>query len=202
MKRFNIKMTALGLVALAMTACSSHPDVEGSWMGQPTKLAQTGTPDVSGILANSQVMTTMVFAPSESDSSKGSVTLMSDISVMDAIGPNDLILQTYELSVSATAAISGTYQFTDEDDMAIALDNNTLTVKVDPSAVTFNANMVTGGQDPQLDTIKPQLAQSYTVSIGTEMQAYYATFQRVDDIHVHDGMLTCEINDRDYTFRK
>ena len=201
MNRFTLS-AALVCSLACLTACSGHPDVEGQWTGQPTKLAQTGTEDVSGILVNSQVATNMIFTPSEGDSSKGSVTLNSDVTVMDEIGPNDLIVQTYELSVAATTSIQGTYTFIDDDDMAVVFDNSTLVVNVDPKAVTFNMNAITGGQDPQLDTLKPQLAQSYSVSIGNEMRAYYSTFQHIDDIYVKNGIMTCEINDRDYTFNQ
>lgn len=164
------------------------------------RLTQAGEPGVAGTIANSQVNTRLTFVPDDS-----TVVLNSDINVMDVIGPNDLFINTYELSVSATASIRGKYTLErdgDDYNVIIAFVDTTLAVDVDPQAVTFNTNALTGKQQPELDTLRPHLAQNYCVSIRNDLHEYYSNFQHLEDVRVKDNILSLELADRDCTFRR
>lgn len=200
-----IRYTFLSIIAATIfTACSGTPDVEGSWVGAPSQLTPSGTAGVTGPVANSQVVTRITFNPSADDSSRGTVTLNSDINIMDEIRQvGEIPLDApYEISVSAIATINGSYHFEDEDDIVIALDNNSLNVQLDPDAVKFTANALTGEQNPEISSLKNGFYWDFSSSITSDMRLEYARYQKISDVKVRDGIMSCEINDQDLSFRK
>lgn len=206
MKIFKTAAVA-AVAALAMTSCDGTPDVAGSWNIPATSLSQTGTQDApGGVLVNSLVTTTVTFTPDKDNNRQGTITLNSMVNIDDtwSLANDTDILQTYEVSVAGTASISGTYQFVnDEDDeMTASFDFANMSVNVDPEAVKFRTNVLDGQQSPELDTLKDGKLAEYTRDLNGKLKAYYTQFQKIDDIKVTDGMMSCEIGDRDFTFRR
>lgn len=207
MSKTKLLKTACACAAAAMTlcmaSCDKTPDLTGVWEGAPSQLMQSGTRDVSGTLASSQIASRIIFTPSQDNKRMGSVSITSDITLMDAVPADSMVVSTYEVSVSATSSIAGTYHFEDgdDDDVLIALDNSTLQVNVDPEAVTYNVNVLDGVQSPELEKMRPALAQRYQQHLKTALQLEYAKYQKLNDVKVKNGILSCEINDRDFSFR-
>lgn len=111
----------------------------------------------------------------------------------------------YQVDVAATASIRGRYvaEDDDDDDILLHLDPSTLQVNVDPAGVTFSENILTGLQRPTLDSLTMQTVDAWRVLITSAIRDEFYKYQKIDDIKVHHGdMLSCEVADRDYTFRR
>ncbi len=201
MKTLNTAILAFAAAAM-MCACDRTPDISGTWAGTAQPFGQTGTPGVTGTLANAQIANNLTFILAAGDKHAGNVEVTSDITLIDAVPFDSAMVAPYELSVSAVASATGTYRFTDDDEIIIAIDPATISVSVDPEAVTYSENVITGAQAPAVDSIRPQLAETYRMRLLPFVRNQYGTLQKIDDIKVHVDMLSCEINDRDYTFRR
>lgn len=189
------------IVMVCLVACDTTPNVEGTWIGAPVRIDSASSADVLGPVADCQVASTFNFVAS--DKSNGTVNITSDITMLDAVdAPVDSPIATYEISVSATASISGTYTFTDDDDMVLTLDYSTLTVHLDPEAITYNQNLLDNTQAPAIDSLRPILADRYRKAITSQIRADYAKYQHMEDVKINNSILTCEVDDRDMSFRK
>lgn len=201
MKIQYLAIAVIGL-AFAFASCEQNAKISGTWSGTPEHFGQTGTADVSGTVAYSQIVSRLQFDPQDDKNQTGTIGITSDITIMDDIAPDSSVVNTYEASISATASIEGTYRFTSDDDIAVALDFNTLQVYVDPEAVTYNIDVLTQEQEPKLEAMRQSLARKYADRIKMMLRAEYAKYQKIDDIKVSHGIMSCEINDHDYTFRQ
>ncbi len=194
---------AVALTAI-FTSCDGKPDVEGTWAGTMQQLAPGGQDGVTGPLVNSTVVTRIQFIPIPSDSIDGNIVLYSDISAQDEIAEyNGISLDVpYEVSVAATSNIKGTYKFVDDDDIAVYLDDSTLEVSIDPKAVKFTANVLTGEQNPEIENLREGQYWRFNSDIMANMRLVYAKYQHISDIEIKDNILSCEVDDRDMTFRR
>lgn len=192
------------LLSVIFSACDSKPDVEGTWVGTMQQLSPTGQEGVTGPLVNSSVVTRIQFLPMPSDSIDGKIVLMSDISAQDEIAEyNGVSLDVpYEVSVAASSSIEGTYKFADDDDIAIFLDNSTLQVTIDPKAVKFTSNALTGQQNPEIENLREGQYWRFNSDIMANMRLVYSKYQNLSDVKIKDNILSCEVSDRDMTFRK
>lgn len=201
-----MKSTITAIICLAgvslLSSCDRTPDVSGTWGGTAVSISQTGVPGVSGTLADAQIANSLTFIPATDNKHSGNVELLSEITLIDAVPFDSTLVAPYEISVSAIATATGTYRFTDDDEMIIAIDPGSIRVSVDPEAVTYSENVLTGDQAPAIDSIRPSLADAYRVRLLPLVRNEYGAFQSIDDIKVHSDMMSCEINDRDYTFRR
>lgn len=176
---------------LLLSSCDNREKVEGSWESSPMKL------DVPGTATSSATMN-YVFGKD------GSVTLSSDINLTEPVNKQvDEILMEYQVSVSATASIQGTWQYAhnENDEVIIVFDNNSFALNIDPEAVTFSQNILDGGQTPETETMKQQAIDKYNAMLTPVMKARFTSFGRLDDIKVQNNILNCEIEDHDYFFR-
>lgn len=189
--------------ALAFAACERTPQVEGTWIGAPMRTDGTTSQSVLGPAVDCTVASNLIFTPDNDDAKSGSINITSDINLLDAVNaPVESPIDTYEISVSATASIQGTYTFTDHDDIAVTLDYSTLTVHLDPNAVTYNQNLIDGRQIPELDSLRTSLADKYRASISQQLRTEYAKYQHIDDVKIKHSILSCEVADRDLSFRR
>ena len=195
-----IASMAMALIT-GLTACEKQADIAGTWAGSPSQFApeDQGTP--AGTTANSMITTRMTFIPVEGDNSQGTVEVASDLSLTEAVPFDSTIVAPYEMSVAGTAVISGVYHFDDNDEVVMSLDPSTLNVNIDPQTVAYSENLITGAQAPQIERLKPAIAAAMKAKITPMLQAYYARYQRIEDIKVKNGLMSCEIGDRDYTLR-
>lgn len=196
----------LSVIAISMTSCDGDErNIEGSWVSGEDRLFLN-----EKSLADCQVASQFTFTPDENDRSHGTVTINSDITIQDAVKPTaevDSIISEYEITITAQSQISGTYSFSDDDDVVIALDSKTLNVSIDPEAVKFASNLISGQQSPAVEPIpRKEIADKYTPQVRGALSELYKKYAKLSDIKIKHNILSCEIDengqDRDMTFRR
>ena len=200
MKLLSITVIMTMIAAIAISSCGDRPDIVGSWSGMPSR--------IDGISAASNADATIsitFFADDNSDNDSGSLMISALIDADQPVsGPESFNNSPYEVSVAATATIKGNWTFEDheDDDVLITLDPNTLAVNVDPNGVTFSSDILTGTQQPQLDSLTTATADMWKQSIAKSIGNSFYNIRKISDIKIKNGIMSCEINDRDITFRK
>ncbi len=192
-------LTVLGAL-IFISSCSRTDRFAGEWMGTPTRMM-----DIPG--ASDATSTICIdFAPSSDVRRGGDVLMSATIDVSQAVTGSVISPDApYQVDVAATASIRGRYvaEDDDDDDILLHLDPSTLQVNVDPAGVTFSENILTGLQRPTLDSLTMQTVDAWRVLITSAIRDEFYKYQKIDDIKVHHGdMLSCEVADRDYTFRR
>lgn len=196
-----ISCSILALSAALLSSCDNRVDISGVWSGTPSRIENIDGAD----LANATM--TLVFSnDSVNNPDKGgNVFISALIDANQAVSSKDATLDApYEVSVAATATITGTwsYEAGEDDDIVIVLDPQSMQVKVDPHGVTFSNDVLTGTQQPVLDSLSHATANAWTKSISAAMSDKFYSLSKISDIKISNGIMSCEINDRDYTFRK
>lgn len=195
---FNCNFLALSVLMLA--SCNSNPDISGVWVGTPMHLDNIGAADQA-----SATMTFIFANDSVAGHECGTVKISALINAEQAVSAqNSTVDAPYEVSVAATAAIDGrwSYEEKDDDDIILAFDPQSLQVRVDPDGVAFSENLLTGSQQPVTDSLTTATAQAWTKSVSTAMSDTFHSISKISDIKIKNGILSCEINDRDYCFRR
>lgn len=183
-----------------ISSCSRTDRFAGEWMGTPTRMMDIpGASDATSTIS-------IDFAPSADVRRGGDVLMSATIDVSQAVTGSVISPDApYQVDVAATASIRGRYvaEDDDDDDILLHLDPSTLQVNVDPAGVTFSENVLTGLQRPTLDSLTMQTVDAWRVLITSAIRDEFYKYQKIDDIKVHHGdMLSCEVADRDYTFRR
>lgn len=192
-------LTVLGAL-IFISSCSRTDRLAGEWMGTPTRMMDIpGASDATSTIS-------IDFAPSADVRRGGDVLMSATIDVSQAVTGSVISPDApYQVDVAATASIRGRYvaEDDDDDDILLHLDPSTLQVNVDPAGVTFSENILTGLQRPTLDSLTMQTVDAWRVLITSAIRDEFYKYQKIDDIKVHHGdMLSCEVADRDYTFRR
>lgn len=191
------KILNLGIAAVlaaGLASCSDDDKILGEWLGAPTRINIGGT-------ADTQVTPRLTFVAGQ-DASEGSITIASDIAILDVIPSNDSLVSPYEISVSGTAEIKGTYRIVDDDEILINLDNASLTVNIPVSAISFDESRFTERLIPeQIEGHKAQIAHRFESRVRHSLGVELLQYSRLDDVKINKDLLMCEINDRDVTFR-
>ncbi|MDD6722927.1 MAG: hypothetical protein PUE10_03400 [Bacteroidales bacterium] len=196
------------MVVLCLAACSRLANIEGTWNGAPVRYEQptaSGAVGSDGAVATNvftQIATNMTFVPDAQKSGAGTVEFMSNVDVINTVPFDGKLVDPFEINIGATAVCTGTYHFEDQDDIVIAIDPASIKVDIDPQAVNYSENIATGQDAAQIDSLRPALVRQYTRQLLPVMKDYYSKITRIDDIKVKDGIMSCEINDRDLTFRR
>ena len=199
---------AAAVVVLCLAACSRLANIEGTWNGAPVRYEQPTAPGAVGsdgaVATNvsTQIATNMTFVPDAQKSGAGTVEFMSNVDVINTVPFEGKLVDPFEINIGATAVCTGTYHFEDQDDIVIAIDPASIKVDIDPQAVNYSENIATGQDAAQIDSLRPALVRQYTRQLLPLMRDYYSKITRIDDIKVKDGVMSCEINDRDLTFRR
>ncbi len=135
--------------------------------------------------------------PAGTENAPGSVCLSSIIDITQPVNPAPGSFdQPYEVSIAATASVGGTWHYKgDEDDeLLLSLDLKSISVTVDPAGVTYTENLLTGMQQPQLDSLTAATASQWKAQLMAAMRKEFARYTVLDDIEVNrDGILSLEI---------
>ena len=185
---------------IAVTACSRDERLAGTWQGNPEKLiAVNGASDASTTV-------TLDFVPDQGRKGTGTLNISAVINAEQAVkGAVDAVVEPYEASVAATASITGRYavEDRDDDDLVVSFDPTSMDVNIDPSGVTFSENAITGMQQPTLDSLSRATSQHWRTALTPAIREVFNRYRRIEDIKVHhDNIMSCEVADRDYTFRR
>lgn len=192
------KILNLGIAAVlaaGLVSCSDDDKILGEWLGAPTRVNIGGT-------ADTQVTPRLTFVAGQ-DASEGSVTIASDIAILDVIPSNDSLVSPYEISVAGTAEIKGTYRVADDDEILINLDNASLTVNIPSSAISFDESQFTQRLIPeQIKGRKTEIARRYETRVRHTLGVELLRYSRLDDVTFDKDLFTCEIDDRETMFRR
>ncbi len=193
-----ILASGLTIAVATLTSCDRHADVVGSWTGMPERsLAVAGAID-----ATSTISLDLAQQPASNAKDNGLLTISAVIDANQPVTGGDIENAAYEVSVAASASMTGSWTFIDDDDIAVSLDPATFTINVDPDGVTFAEDIVSGMQEPQLDSLSAVTATRWQNAIGPAIKTEFLKYGKLDDIKIKNGIMTFEINDRDYTFRR
>lgn len=172
-------------------------DVTGVWQSTPEALNDNSA--ISGSIVDTfefgEVGTTA------SDAISGPITISGMVNVTTQVVSDTTGVQPTGLSASAHTTVYGTWTVIDEDEISISLDFATLTVDVDPEAVTVNMNTF-GTAEPQLDSIRPALVASIEAGLKQALTLRYGSLTHFDDVKVKGNLLKYEVNDEDFVLTR
>ncbi len=191
-------IATLGIIA-AISGCAHTDRFAGTWQGNPERMENV--PGASDAVSTM----TIDFAPDASDKSKGIIDIMAVMEISQEVtGIVENMNVPYQTNVTATATISGQYTSDDDgEDLLVSFDPASMKVNVDPSGVSFSENLVTGVERPVLDSITASTADRWRVILSAAIRDRFNSYRHIEDIKVHHGdMMSCEIEDRDLTFRR
>ncbi len=185
--------------AATLTSCENKSAFIGSWTAASPSPIGAEIPAASSATS----LLSVDFQKNPSDGNSGPVYFTSIIEATQPVtaqATEDLsTVSPYEVSVSATAAINGTWHFkdADKDDLLITFDMSSLSVDVDPSGVAFSENMLTGAQQPMVDSLTNATAARWKSQIEAAVKTNLARFTELEDIEVsgNGSALSFEIKD-------
>jgi len=193
----------IGLIigAGCVVSCSKKTDFTGVWTATTPEDITASVPAASS--ATSLISVSFVEDGAKEDG--GSVALSSIINVNQPVSGGSLSIDSpYEVNVAATASLGGTWIYEDgsDDDILLSLDLSTLKVNVDKNGVSFTQNMLTGAQQPQIDSLTAVTAEIWKNQLTHAMTKEFSRFRKLDDVKVHKGqVLTFEVENPDMTFQ-
>lgn len=184
---------------LVVSSCSKSDRFAGVWQGNQERI------DNVREASDASTTVTLDFAPSQENSGTGTVSITAVIEVEQPVNGTFGLDEAYQTNVSATASITGRYvtEDNDDDDIIITFDPSSLKVNVDPDGVTFSENVATGMQQSMLDSLTEATADHWRAILTPVMRDVFGRYTKIEDIKVHHSdFLSCEVADRDYTFRR
>lgn len=185
-------------IACAATSCDESKklaeNMQGTWTGAPDKLVDDHASSASYIPVYTFIK--------DNDKNGGTVMVNALISASGTTDGSNAIATPYSLSASGRATLSGTWRATDDDDVALILDTNTLNVTVDPDAVVMSMPNSGENNQPAIDSLKPQIINVLQLQMSQAIRNKLMTINKIDDIKIKHDMMTCEINHTDYTFQR
>lgn len=195
-----LQLFAAAALAAACTACSGVPDINGAWTSTPTRIDN----EIAIASDATSVLTVDFDAPKGARS--GGVTLSAVINANQPVeaGATDGFDEPYEVSVTATATIAGQWscEGDDCDDIVIFLDRSTLAVSVDPDGVVYSQNLLSGMEQPRVDSLTAVTAERWRSAVRTAATSQFIALDKLDDVKVTGDILSCEVGKRDLTFHR
>lgn len=190
-------LAALFVASASISSCSKQEQFAGQWQGAPENIQIQGA-------ANATATVTLDFAPAPGQKGQGNVNISA---VINASWPatSDGIDRAYQANIVATASASGRYVAEDKDydDIILSLDPSTFAVNVNRDGITYAENVLTGVQQPVLDSLTTTTAERWRQIITPVVRTLFNSYTTIDDIEVHhNDILKCEIGDKDYVFNR
>lgn len=202
MKSPRFALACLGAAAIlsSLVSCNSETklasDITGTWATTPDRIIDKDAMEATAVRM-------FQFSPSAPDGKSGDLQMTALVSITNAMpGDPAAIIEPYTVTASALANISGIWAVVDRDKVSLHFDASTLDVRVDTAAVMVSVNSITGATSSSLDSIKPAMAASLKKQITDAVSAQVFNINALDDIKITGGLLSCEINKRDITFRR
>jgi hypothetical protein len=186
-------------IAAVLTSCKSVPDISGEWLSsQPAHLDVADGTDT-------QMLNRLIFTPDAAGSRTGKVTIKSDVNIVAPLPLTEVLVEPYQISITAQAMIDGTYAFDDGDDdeLTIKLDQSSLKVEVSPLAQVSRENMLTQQQVPEVDAMKTAMIDKYKTLVERALSIEYGRFSHLEDLDLKNPQtLKFEIQDQDLYFNR
>lgn len=190
----HILIGALAVAGLSMASCSKSTAFLGEWTAETPADITRSAP--AATKATSTVSINFSLNDSVRGGKGGTVLLTSIISATQPVEPGVTIEQGYEVNVAATASLAGTWRYEDDsdDDLILSLDPSSLNVDVDNNGITFTQNLLTGAQQPTIDSLTTATAALWKAELTKAMRTEFSRYSKLDDVKVSkDGVLSLEI---------
>ena len=183
---------------LTLSSCTGKEklarEVKGTWSSAPEQIQNTGA-------SQTTMVRVIDFAPA-ADSAEGTLTMTALITVDNVLPSSDKIDTPLTITASGAATVNGVYQAKDDDDIIINLDYSTLQVSIDPQAVQLNYNILTDNDTSALETLRPGAMQLATKQIEQCARIVFANINEIEDIRIHNDLMSCEMGHKDLSFRR
>lgn len=191
-------ISSIVMASLSLTSCNERQklsqELSGSWSGQPETLTDTSA-------ARATMTRILAFTPT-GDAGEGDVTITAMITVENTMPATDSIVTPLTITASGVATITGVYQAKDDDDIIINLDTSSLTVNVDPDAVQMNYDILSQNDDATMAKLRGAAAILADQQINHAARVSLLNLATIEDIHVNNNLMKCEIGNRDIVFRR
>lgn len=199
-KTLFIITAAASFIAASLASCSRNENFLGSWTEEKPRDITALVPAAS--TATSQL--SLDFTQGEAgESSNGPVYISSVISLQQPVDANPSVISGYEVSVAATASVSGVWSYKpgSNNDIVITLNPSTFRVDVDNHGVTFTENLLTEQEKPVLDSLSQATAEQWKAQLTPAMEQEFNSLNNLSDVKVeHPGTLTFKTEDPEVTY--
>ncbi|MDE6266879.1 MAG: hypothetical protein K2M07_05975 [Muribaculaceae bacterium] len=186
------------LIILGFSSCDSRQslakNIKGSWTSAPDKITDTGTMSTGVIRLMDFIKT-----PSEAG---GDFIMTAMVSVSSQLPMTDSVAEPVSITASGIATIRGTWAAHDDDEIAVVVEPGTFDIQVDSSAVVLSSNYLFNEKTSDMATLKPSAIEMVRNQIRETVQNDFLSIRKIDDIKIYDNMMSCEINDVDFTMRR
>lgn len=196
-----ITLMAFAAIALALTGCNEAKklagEVAGTWSSTPQML-------VNDPGSQATFIESITFV-NDSTGVGGAVIISSMVSSTGSLQGNGALIQPFEMAASARAEVTGTWVADDDDEIILRLDVSKMTVAVDPSGLVLSTNALTGQEQPDATSLKPEMAKMVEGAVRRQLVARYSEMTRLDDVKVRTDqtgvkMLKFEVGKKDYEY--
>lgn len=189
---------ALAAASLLFSSCDNKEKLSkalnGVWAGAPEQITDTGA-------AKASMIRSFEFTPT-GNSGEGNVTMTVFITVENTMPASDSIVTPLTITATGSATLTGVYQATDDDEIKVNLDASLPTVDVDPDAVQLNYNVLTDASASNVSALKSGAEILVRQQISHAAQKVFSDLTEIDDIKISRNLMSCEINQKDLTFRR
>lgn len=197
-----VPLIELLAVSSVIVSCSNSEarlakEISGVWQGTPEAFS-----DNSAITAT--IIDFYEFSPATKTADgtlSGSVTVTGMVNTTTQIVGDDTSTEPLSFSAAARTSITGTWTVIDDDEISLSFDPQSLTVKVDPDAITDNTISL-GTTFPSVDSIRPGLDKTIEHGIRSALTNRYASMRLMDDVKVNGTLLKYESNHEDFVLTK
>ena len=129
-------------------------------------------------------------------STSGPLVLTSLVDISQQLPADTLIIaEPYDVSVAASTSLRGTWTLMDDDEIAIAVDLNTLQVNIDQNGVTFSQNILTRANAATVDSLTQVSVNYWKREISRAWKYEMSHVNYLEDVEVSPdrNMLTFEV---------
>lgn len=194
---FFVVLAVVGALS-TVSSCSQNESLGGTWQGNPERIME-----VEGASFASSTMTLDFVAGDKNGTGRVDMNSVINVTIPQSIGEG--VLDGYEANVTAIATMTALYAREDgsNDDYMLSFNPSSLEVSIDPASVSFSENMQAATPQAQLDSLSRVVADRWQSELAAVAREQFQRYSRIEDVKIHHtDMMSCEVDDRDQTFRR
>jgi len=178
---------AVAMLAACLSSCGNGDNFIGSWTASAPVSLQADIPAASSA-------TSLISLDFSKGDSGNRVYLSSLVNATQPVTFDSIasVDAPYEVSVSAVASVSGTWSRSGDDDLLLAFDLSSLKVEVDPAGVMFTQNMITGANQPAVDSLTARTAAIWRSQIERAVRSSLIRYSKLEDVEVDRDRTTLQ----------
>lgn len=193
-RSFIFSLAATVAAGLVATSCSDD-NLIGSWTASaPVNI----TADIPAASTATSLMS-IDFMKGQNGTREGTFYMSSLVNATQPVTFDSVpgTAAPYEVSISATTGIEGTWRRDDDDEVMMQFDLQSLKVTVDPQGVMFTQNMLSGAEQPAVDSLTQHTAAIWQRQIQTALTATLHRYAILHDVEVEDNKTTLKFEVKD-----